>query len=130
MKKFLVSARNDRGGVSIGEERLQAILEEFGFDGYFKTSAKEGWQIKELRAAIERAIDWEALPEVSSSQLFADIKSFLLEVKKTGRLLAPAGQLYDEFVRQHPDTRRKCRTSATSLTHASADWRTATSSAA
>jgi len=26
MKKFLVSARNDRGGVSIGEERLNAIL--------------------------------------------------------------------------------------------------------
>ena len=107
MKKFLVSARNDRGGVSIGEDRLQAILKEFGFDGYFKTSAKEGWEIKELRAAIEQAIAWENLPEVSSSQLFADIKSFLLEVKKTGRLLAPAGQLYDEFARQHPDTAAK-----------------------
>jgi WD40 repeat protein len=31
MKKFLVSARNDRGGVSIGEERLQTILREFDF---------------------------------------------------------------------------------------------------
>ncbi len=103
MKKFLVSARNDRGGVSIGEDRLKAILKEFGFDGYFKTSAKEGWQVKELRAAIEQAIAWADLPKVSSSQLFADIKSFLLEVKKTGRLLAPAGQLYDEFARQHPD---------------------------
>jgi WD40 repeat protein/GTPase SAR1 family protein len=109
MKKFLVSARNDRGGVSIGEERLQAVLKEFGFESYFKTSAKEGWQVKELRAAIEQAISWENLPEVSSSQLFADIKSFLLEVKKTGLLLAPAGQLYDEFARQHPDTARLCR---------------------
>jgi len=103
MKKFLVSARNDRGGVSIGEERLQSILKEFGFDGYFKTSAKEGWQVQELRTAIKQAIAWETLPEVSSSQLFADIKSFLLEVKKTGRLLAPSRQLYDEFARQHPD---------------------------
>ncbi|MFH1111180.1 MAG: adenylate/guanylate cyclase domain-containing protein [Planctomycetota bacterium] len=107
MKKFLVSARNDRGGVSIGEERVKTILDEFGFDGYFKTSAKEGWQVKELRAAIEKAIEWETLPEVSSSQLFADIKSFLLEVKKTGRLLAPASQLYDDFARQHPDTAAK-----------------------
>jgi GTPase SAR1 family protein len=107
MKKFLVSARNDRGGVSIGEDRLQAVLKEFGFDGYFKTSAKEGWEIKELRTAIEQAIEWDKLPEVSSSQLFADIKSFLLEVKKTGRLLAPAGQLYDEFARQHSDTAAK-----------------------
>jgi WD40 repeat protein/class 3 adenylate cyclase/GTPase SAR1 family protein len=107
MKKFLVSARNDRGGVSIGEERLKLILSEFGFDGYFKTSAKEGWQIKELRAAIEQAVPWEDLPEVSSSQLFADIKSFLLEVKKTGRLLAAAIQLYDDFARQHPATAAK-----------------------
>jgi class 3 adenylate cyclase/GTPase SAR1 family protein len=104
MKKFLVSARNDRGGVSIGEDRLQAILKEFGFSGYFKTSAKEGWQIKELREAIEKAIPWENLPEVSSSQLFADIKSFLLDAKKTGLLLSPASQLYDEFARKNPDT--------------------------
>ena len=103
MKKFLVSARNDRGGVSIGEDRLQTVLKEFGFDGYFKTSAKEGWQIKELKAAIEQAIPWENLPEVSSSQLFADIKSFLLDVKKTGLLLAPASQLYTEFACQYPE---------------------------
>lgn len=107
MSKFLVSARNDRGGVSIGEERLEAILKEFGFDGYFKTSAKEGWQVKELRAAIEKSIPWESLPEVSSSQLFTDIKSFLLDMKKTGQLLAPAGQLYDEFARLHPNTAAK-----------------------
>ncbi len=104
MKKFLVSARNDRGGISIGEDRLKAILKEFDFDGYFKTSAKEGWEVEELRTAIEQAIAWERLPEVLSSQLFADIKSFLLEVKKTGRLLAPVGELYDDFARQHRET--------------------------
>jgi len=104
MKKFLVSARTDRGGVSVSKERIAALREEFEFDGYFETSAKEGRQIKKLRAAIEQAINWEELPEVSSSQLFADIKSFLIEVKKTGRLLAPAAELYDDFARRHPDT--------------------------
>jgi len=107
MKKFLVSARNDRGGVSIGEERLNAILKEFGFDGYFKTSAKEGWEIKELRAAIEKSIAWETMPEVSSSQLFAGIKTFLLEVKKTGRLLAPESELFGEFARKFQGTGAK-----------------------
>lgn len=106
MKKLLVSARNDRGGVAIGEDRLQAVLKEFGFDGYFKTSAKEGWEIDELRTAIEQAIPWEVLPEVSSSQLFADIKSFLVDVKKTGRLLALPKQLYEDFVAQQPDSAR------------------------
>ena len=107
MKKYLVSARNDRGGVSIGEERLKTVLKDFGFDGYFKTSAKEGWEIKELREAIEKAIPWEELPAVSSSQLFADIKSFLLDVKKTGLILAPESQLYNDFAFQHPDKAAK-----------------------
>ncbi|NTW50270.1 MAG: hypothetical protein HGB19_11190 [Chlorobiales bacterium] len=107
MKKFLVSARNDRGSISVSKERLQALLKEFGFDGYFETSAKEGWQISELRTAIVNAIQWEHLPKVSSPQLFADIKSFLLGVKQTGQLLAPESQLYDDFTRQHPDTAAK-----------------------
>jgi len=107
MKKFLISARNDRGGVSIGEDRLQAILQEFQFDGYFKTSAKEGWEIEELRAAIEQAIAWERMPEVLSSQLFADIKAFLLKKKQTGRLLAQAPELYGDFARLHPEVAAK-----------------------
>jgi class 3 adenylate cyclase/GTPase SAR1 family protein len=102
LKKLLVSARNDRGTVSVSKERLDALLKEFEFDGYFETSAKEGWQIKELRQAIEQGIPWDDLPEVSSSILFANIKSFLLKAKKTGRLVAPAGQLYDDFARTHP----------------------------
>jgi len=107
MKKYLVSARNDRGGVSIGEDRLKTVLKDFGFDGYFKTSAKEGWEIKDLKEAIEQAIPWEELPAISSSQLFADIKSFLLDVKKTGLLLAPESQLYNDFAFQHPDKAAK-----------------------
>ena len=107
MKKFLVSARNDRGGVSIGEDRLKKILEDFAFDGCFKTSAKEGWEIEELQAAIRESIEWEELPVVSSSQLFADIKSFLLEVKKTGQLLSPVGRLYEDFAHKKPDTAAK-----------------------
>lgn len=103
MKKFLVSARTDRGTVSVSKERLASLLEEFGFDGYFETSAKEGWQINELRRAIQDGIPWEFLPEVSSSVLFADIKAFLLDVKKTGRLVAQTSHLYDDFAAAHSD---------------------------
>jgi class 3 adenylate cyclase/GTPase SAR1 family protein len=102
LTKILVSARADRGGVPVSKERLDTVIKEFNFDGYYATSAKEGWQIDNLRAAIERAIPWDELPIVTSSELFATIKSFLIEVKKTGRLLAPAGQLFDEFDRQYP----------------------------
>ena len=40
--------------------------------------AKEGWQIAELRETICREIDWGALPKVSSTVLFQQIKEFLL----------------------------------------------------
>jgi class 3 adenylate cyclase/GTPase SAR1 family protein len=103
MKKFLVSARSDRGTVSVSKERLEALVKEFGFEGYFETSAKEGWKIKELQKSIKDAIPWVSLPQVSSSELFVEIKSFLLRVKKTGRLIARAAQLYDEFVRGNFD---------------------------
>lgn len=107
MKKFLVSARNDRGSVSVSKERLQALMDEFAFDDYFETSAKEDLKIRELRAAIERAIAWDRLPAVSSSQLFADIKAFLLDVKKSARLLTPIAQIFDEFERFHPATTQR-----------------------
>jgi len=103
MKKFLVSARSDRGTVSVSKERLDALVKEFGFEGYFETSAKEGWKIEELQKCIKDSIPWESLPQVSSSDLFVEIKSFLLRVKKTGRLVARATQLYDEFVRGNSD---------------------------
>ena len=107
MKKFLVSARNDRGVVSVSKERLKAMIEEHQFDGYFETSAKEGWQIQELRKAIAEGIPWELLPEVSSSQLFVDIKASLVKVKETGRLLALPDQLYADFVAIHCDAEKE-----------------------
>jgi class 3 adenylate cyclase len=103
LTKILVSARADRGGVPVSKERLDALIKELDFDGYYATSAKEGWEVDDLRDAIERGIPWDELPTVTSSALFATIKSFLLEVKKAGRLLAPAGQLFDEFALHHPE---------------------------
>jgi class 3 adenylate cyclase/GTPase SAR1 family protein len=104
MRKFLVSARIDRGGVAVSKERIKAIVDDAQFDGYFETSAKEGWQIADLRNAIESSIPWADLPVVTSEELFARIKLFLLDVKRSGRLLAPVTQLFDEFGHQHADT--------------------------
>jgi len=103
LKNFLVSARTDRGGVPVSKERLDALIQQFNFSAYYTTSAKEGWQIDELRAAVEQAIPWDDLPTVTSSELFSTIKSYLMEVKETGRLLAPAGQLFEDFTRLNPE---------------------------
>ncbi len=99
LKKILVQARVDRGGTGVGPERIQALINECGFDGYLETSAKEGWHIIDLQEAIRKAIDWDALPKISSTQLFQSIKSFLVEEKKTARLLSTVDDLYSTFLK-------------------------------
>jgi len=98
LKKFLVAARADRGGVGVSQERIQSLVEELGFDGYFETSAKEGWQITELQEAIHKSIDWNVIPKVSSTALFQHIKTFLLKEKESGRPLSTSGDLYHAFL--------------------------------
>jgi WD40 repeat protein len=102
LHRYLVAARADRGGVAVSRERVQAMIDEFRLDGFFETSAKEGWQVAELKSAIEGAIDWDALPMVSSSVLFDSIKQFLLEEKKQGRVLCTADDLFRGFLRTQP----------------------------
>lgn len=98
LKKFLVAARIDRGGIPASPERIQSVVQNLGFDGYFETSAKEGYQIAELREAILDAIDWEQLPRVSSTRLFQSIKTFLVAEKETGRILSTVDDLYRLFL--------------------------------
>jgi hypothetical protein len=73
-------------------------VRDLGFDGYFETSAREGWKIQELATAIRQTIDWSALPRVSSTEFFQHIKDFLVAEKKAGRLLSTVDDLYRAFL--------------------------------
>jgi hypothetical protein len=103
LRAYLVAARADRGGVAVTRQRVQAMLDDLGLDGFFETSAKEGWQVTDLVQAIREGIVWDALPMVSSSVLFGTIKEFLLEEKEQGRLLCTIDDLFRSFQRAHPD---------------------------
>jgi GTPase SAR1 family protein len=103
MRTYLVAARADRGGVAVTRERVQGMLDDFGLDQFFETSAREGWEVAELAAAIREGIDWDSLPMVSSNALFVAIKEFLLEEKKRARLLSTATDLFLSFQRANPD---------------------------
>ena len=96
--KYLVAARADRGGIGVSRKRIETWVKELGFDGYFETSAKEGWQIPELAEAIRKSIDWKALPSVSSTKLFQQIKDYLISEKEAGRLLSSTDDLYRSFL--------------------------------
>ena len=100
---YLVAARADRGGVAVTRERIQAVIDDLGLDGFFETSAKEGWQITELADAVRNSIAWDALPMVSSSAFFDSIKQFMLEEKQQGRVLSTVDDLFHGFVRTRPN---------------------------
>jgi small GTP-binding protein len=98
VKKLLVAARIDRGTVKISRERIDAIVQKWGFDGYFETSALKGTNVSSLIAAIKRAIDWDHLPKVTSTDLFRHIKTFLAKRKEEGQILSTSDALYHEFL--------------------------------
>src|SRR6266568_2762059 len=100
LKKFLVGARMDRGGIGVSRSRIEALVREMGFDGYYETSAKEGFGIEQLQVVIAQAIDWAVLPKVSSTTLFQSIKDFLAAQKKAGRLLSTVDDLYHTFLKE------------------------------
>lgn len=102
LSTFLVAGRIDRGGVGINRSRIDKILEDLKFRGYFETSAKENINVADLKTAIQDSIDWDALPKVSSTQLFQRIKLFLNRVRdnghKSGQILFSVDELYDTFI--------------------------------
>ena len=103
MLKLLVAARTDVGRIGMTAAQLNVLSKEFGTSGFFETSAKEGWGIEDLASAIRNGIDWESLPSVSSTELFHDIKQYLIEEKKAGRVLSTATDLYRAYLKVATD---------------------------
>jgi GTPase SAR1 family protein len=98
LQKFLVAARVDRGGIGVSHSRVDSLIKDLGFNGYFETSAKEDIGIEKLKIAIQETIDWNMLPWVSSTDLFQRIMNFLITEKATGRLLFTIDDLYRVFL--------------------------------
>src|SRR5262249_50547336 len=97
--KLLVAARIDRAGVAVSDDRVRNLVRDLSFDGYFATSAREGWSIRELREAVRDAIQWHSLPIISSNELFQHIKTFLVTEKTEGRLLSTVDDLYRAYLK-------------------------------
>ncbi|MFC3893388.1 TIR domain-containing protein [Lentzea rhizosphaerae] len=103
LRAYLVAARTDRGGTAVGTARIEQAVRQYGFDGFVETSAKEGWGVDELVRRAREAIDWDAMPVVSSTALFQSIKDFVLEEKRQGRILSTVDDLLHSFRRIQQD---------------------------
>lgn len=106
LSTFLVAARIDRGGIAVSGERIQQVRDEFSLDQFFETSALEGTNVSLLRAQVLAAIDWERIPKVTSTALFAAVKQFVVAQKASGNLLTPLDELCHAFQRTVPTSRQ------------------------
>ena len=97
--KYLVASRTDRGGVGVSQARIDEFVKRHGFDGFFRTSAMAKEGIGELGEAIRKAVPWDGLPVVSSTELVTDVREHVAEerTKGKGNLLQTVTQLWDRY---------------------------------
>jgi small GTP-binding protein len=111
----LVGARSDRGlGVLAKMDfktddhrsylRRDALASELASEldliGPIYTSSRTGLGVSELSDAIRRAIRWDAMPKLASTELLQRIKAFLIAEKESGRQLSTTDELYRAFIAQ------------------------------
>lgn len=94
---FLVAARIDRGGSAVSPERIKQVMAAFSITESFQTSAKEEKGTDDLRARILATLDWEQIPKITSTALFAAMKQFVVSQKSSGNLLTPLNKLCEDF---------------------------------
>jgi len=103
LKKFLVAARSDRGGVGLSQRQIDEFVARHGFDGYFRTSAKTGEGVGHIATAIREAMQWDDFPVVASNAVFTEIMSFVKELKASSKkqrpLLLPVRELQKLFTK-------------------------------
>ena len=95
--KLLAAGRTDVNPVRLGRHELERFRGAAGFDGYFETSAAAALNVDELRAAIVASINWDRLPWRSSPATFRRIRSAILRLKDSGRILTTAKELLDRL---------------------------------
>lgn len=97
VKKILVAARVDVGGVRMTPEDIEAFCKAHGYIAHHATSSETNEGCDELRAAIMAAIPWDKLPRTSSPEVFKSIKDFLAVVRQGNRVLVREDDLLAEF---------------------------------
>ncbi|MFF4268819.1 TIR domain-containing protein [Streptomyces sp. NPDC001536] len=100
--KILISARSDRGGVSVSSNRVSEVLEGNKIAKFHETSAKTGMGIADLIESISQCIRWDSLPIVAAPQAFTEIRKYLISEKRRGAMLVTQEELEQGFTDSNP----------------------------
>ncbi|MCP3916667.1 MAG: TIR domain-containing protein [bacterium] len=85
--KILVTARADRGRTTASDAAIAAMVERFGFEQHYVTSAKEGAGTGELARALREAIAWDRLPVIEAPEVLAALKRYVVECKSAAEMV-------------------------------------------
>jgi WD40 repeat protein len=92
--KIMVSARGDRGGITISKSHFDRFCKDHDIAEFCLTGAKTGEGCEELKAAIARHIPWDKLPSTTTTDLFKSLKDASLKLKEEGMPLVRLGELH------------------------------------
>ena len=81
LKKILVAARIDVGGLPAGQERVEAFARENGFEQFIPTSAYTGEGCDKLLEAIHQGIPWNEVPKVTTTATLAAMRDYVARLK-------------------------------------------------
>ncbi|MFN8528721.1 MAG: hypothetical protein U0670_08935 [Anaerolineae bacterium] len=104
LKKYLVEARSDQKSIGYGYDSTP-LERALNVSMCFRTSARTGEGIDDLRAALLTGIDWEHVPQDVTTVLFEQVRSFLASTQQSGRRVVPLDDLFDLFAASEAVTR-------------------------
>jgi 3',5'-cyclic AMP phosphodiesterase CpdA len=84
----------------VNRPALEELVQRLGFDSYVLTSAKEGRGIPELKTALERVIDWDAIEKVSRPKLFQRMRQLIQRLREAKRVVLSFSELEAELHRE------------------------------
>jgi small GTP-binding protein len=92
VKKLLVAARIDVGGLPAGKERIETFVRDNNFAQFIPTSASTGEGCEELLEAIRQGIPWSEVPKVTTTTTLRAMRDYVARLKgeKNGQPGAPA----------------------------------------
>lgn len=100
IRKLLVGTKVDNPESPVNRPALEGLVQRLGFESYVLTSAKKGQGIPELKAALERAIDWGSLQKVSRPELFQGIRQLIQRLREAKRVVLTFLELESELRRE------------------------------
>ena len=99
IRKLLVGTKVDSSIAPVNHPALGALTKRLQIEQYVLTSAKTGQGISELKQALGKAIDWNAIEKSSRPELFQRIRQLIQRLREARRVVLSAIELEAELRR-------------------------------